>query len=117
MIDDSIVRGTTLRESIIRILSRLHPKKIIFVSSSPQIRYPDYYGIDMARLSEFIAFRAVVALLKEKGMQSRIDEVYRLCIKQREAMEQGLAKEAYQNYVRMIYDPFTDKEVVAKWRS
>lgn len=114
VIDDSIVRGTTLRESIIRILSRLHPKKIIFVSSSPQIRYPDYYGIDMARLSEFIAFRAVVALLKEKGMQSRIDEVYRLCIKQREAMEQGLAKEAYQNYVRMIYDPFTDEEVAAK---
>ncbi len=114
VIDDSIVRGTTLRESIIRILDRLHPKKIVFVSSSPQIRYPDYYGIDMARMSEFIAFKAAIALLNERGMQSRIDEVYRLCIKQREAMEQGLAKEAYQNHVRMIYDPFTDEEVAAK---
>ena len=114
VIDDSIVRGTTLRESIIRILDRLHPKKIVFVSSSPQIRYPDYYGIDMAHLSEFIAFRAAIALLHERGMQSRIDEVYRLCIKQREAMEQGLAKEKYENHVRRIYDPFTDEEVAAK---
>jgi len=114
VIDDSIVRGTTLRESIIRILDRLHPKKIVFVSSSPQIRYPDYYGIDMARMSEFIAFKAAIALLKDKGMQSRIDEVYRLCIKQREAMEQGLAKEKYENHVRRIYDPFTDEEVAAK---
>lgn len=114
VIDDSIVRGTTLRESIIRILDRLHPKKIVFVSSSPQIRYPDYYGIDMARMSEFIAFKAAIALLKDKGMQSRIDEVYRLCIKQREAMEQGLAKEKYENHVRKIYDPFTDEEVAAK---
>ena len=114
VIDDSIVRGTTLRESIIRILDRLHPKKIVFVSSSPQIRYPDYYGIDMARMSEFIAFKAAIALLKDKGMQSRIDEVYRLCIKQREVMEQGLAKEKYENHVRRIYDPFTDKEVAAK---
>ena len=114
VIDDSIVRGTTLRESIIRILDRLHPKKIVFVSSSPQIRYPDYYGIDMARMSEFIAFKAAIALLKDKGMQSRIDDVYRLCIKQREAMEQGLAKEKYENHVRRIYDPFTDEEVAAK---
>ena len=114
VIDDSIVRGTTLRESIIRILDRLHPKKIVFVSSSPQIRYPDYYGIDMARMSEFIAFKAAIALLKDKGMQSRIDEVYRLCIKQREAMEQGFAKEKYENHVRRIYDPFTDEEVAAK---
>ena len=114
VIDDSIVRGTTLRESIIRILDRLHPKKIVFVSSSPQIRYPDYYGIDMARMSEFIAFKAAIALLKDKGMQSRIDEVYRLCIKQREVMEQGLAKEKYENHVRRIYDPFTDEEVAAK---
>ncbi len=114
VIDDSIVRGTTLRESIIRILDRLHPKKIVFVSSSPQIRYPDYYGIDMARMSEFIAFKAAIALLHERGMQSRIDEVYRLCLKQRDAMEQGLAKEEYQNYVRLIYAPFTDEEVAAK---
>ncbi len=114
VIDDSIVRGTTLRESIIRILDRLHPKKIVFVSSSPQIRYPDYYGIDMARMSEFIAFKAAIALLHERGMQSRIDEVYRLCLKQRDAMEQGLAKEEYQNHVRLIYDPFTDEEVAAK---
>ncbi len=114
VIDDSIVRGTTLRESIIRILDRLHPKKIVFVSSSPQIRYPDYYGIDMARMSEFIAFKAAIALLHERGMQSRIDEVYRLCLKQRDAMEQGLAKEEYQNHVRLIYAPFTDEEVAAK---
>ncbi len=114
VIDDSIVRGTTLRESIIRILDRLHPKKIVFVSSSPQIRYPDYYGIDMARMSEFIAFKAAIALLHERGMQSRIDEVYRLCLEQRDAMEQGLAKEEYQNHVRLIYAPFTDEEVAAK---
>ena len=114
VIDDSIVRGTTLRESIIRILDRLQPKKIVFVSSSPQIRYPDYYGIDMARFSEFIAFKAAIALLRDRGMQSRIDEVYRLCLCQREAMENGLPKDQYQNYVRMIYEPFTDEEVSAK---
>lgn len=114
VIDDSIVRGTTLRESIIRILDRLQPKKIVFVSSSPQIRYPDYYGIDMARFSEFIAFKAAIALLRDRGMQSRIDEVYRLCLRQREAMENGLPKDQYQNYVRMIYEPFTDEEVSAK---
>ena len=114
VIDDSIVRGTTLRESIIRILDRLQPKKIVFVSSSPQIRYPDYYGIDMARFSEFIAFKAAIALLRDRGMQSRIDEVYRLCLRQREAMENGLPKDQYQNYVRMIYEPFTDEEASAK---
>ncbi len=114
VIDDSIVRGTTLRESIIRILDRLQPKKIVFVSSSPQIRYPDYYGIDMARFSEFIAFKAAIALLRDRGMQSCIDEVYRLCLRQREAMENGLPKDQYQNYVRMIYEPFTDEEVSAK---
>ena len=114
VIDDSIVRGTTLRESIIRILDRLQPKKIVFVSSSPQIRYPDYYGIDMARFSEFIAFKAAIALLRDRGMQSRIDEVYQLCLRQREAMDNGLPKEQYQNYVRMIYEPFTDVEVAAK---
>ncbi len=114
VIDDSIVRGTTLRESIIRILDRLHPKKIVFVSSSPQIRYPDYYGIDMAHLSEFIAFRAAIALLHDRGMQSRINEVYQLCLKQRDAMEQGLPKEKYENYVRKIYEPFTDEEIARK---
>ena len=79
IIDDSIVRGTTLKESIFKILDRLHPKKIVMVSSSPQIRYPDYYGIDMARLEEFCAFRATIALIKERGMEELIEEVYRLC--------------------------------------
>ena len=79
IIDDSIVRGTTLKESIFKILDRLHPKKIVMVSSSPQIRYPDYYGIDMARLEEFCAFRAAIALIKERGMEELIEEVYRLC--------------------------------------
>ena len=79
IIDDSIVRGTTLKESIFKILDRLHPKKIVMVSSSPQIRYPDYYGIDMARLEEFCAFRAAIALIEERGMEELIEEVYRLC--------------------------------------
>lgn len=114
VIDDSIVRGTTLRESIICILDRLHPKKLVLVSSSPQIRYPDYYGIDMARMSEFIAFKAAIALLCDRGMQSRINEVYNLCLQQREAMEHGLDKAAYQNYVRLIYEPFTDEEISCK---
>lgn len=114
VIDDSIVRGTTLRESIICILDRLHPKKLVLVSSSPQIRYPDYYGIDMSHFSEFIAFKAAIALLHDRGMQSRIDEVYHLCLKQREAMENGLPKEQYRNYVQMIYEPFTDDDISAK---
>ncbi len=76
VIDDSIVRGTTLRESIIRIMDRLHPKRIVVVSSSPQVRYPDYYGIDMSHMDEFIAFKAAVALIKERGEQSRITEIY-----------------------------------------
>ena len=79
IIDDSIVRGTTLKESIFKILDRLHPKKIVMVSSAPQIRYPDYYGIDMSRLEELCAFRAAISLLKERGMQHVIDEVYELC--------------------------------------
>lgn len=81
IIDDSIVRGTTLRESIIRILDRLHPKKIVIVSSSPQVRYPDYYGIDMSKMSEFIAFRAAIELLKDRKMENIIDEVYDECLK------------------------------------
>ena len=79
IIDDSIVRGTTLRESIFKILDRLHPKKIVMVSSSPQIRYPDYYGIDMSHLEELCAFRAAIALIQERGMQQLIAETYRKC--------------------------------------
>ncbi|MCH4155147.1 MAG: amidophosphoribosyltransferase [Muribaculaceae bacterium] len=109
VIDDSIVRGTTLKQSIIRILDRLSPKKIVVVSSSPQIRYPDYYGIDMSRMTEFAAFRAAVELLKDRGMTSVIDEVYKKCKEQ-----ENLPKEQVVNYVTKIYEPFTDVEVSAK---
>ncbi|TLX77461.1 amidophosphoribosyltransferase [Labilibacter sediminis] len=109
IIDDSIVRGTTLKKSILKILDRLHPKKIIVVSSAPQIRYPDCYGIDMAKLGDFCAFRATIALLKERGMQSIIDDVYKKCKEQ-----QNLPKEEIVNYVREIYKPFTVEEVSAK---
>ncbi|MBR1788944.1 MAG: amidophosphoribosyltransferase [Bacteroidaceae bacterium] len=109
VIDDSIVRGTTLKESIIRILDRLHPKKIVLVSSSPQVRYPDYYGIDMAQMDEFIAFRAAIELLIERGQWALIDDVYRRCIDQR-----SLPKEEMKNYVREIYAPFTDEEISQK---
>ncbi len=104
IIDDSIVRGTTLRESIFKILDRLHPKKIVMVSSSPQIRYPDYYGIDMSRLEELCAFRAAIALLHERGMEKIIEETYRLC------KEQPLAK----NHVRAVYEPFAVEEINRK---
>ena len=102
IIDDSIVRGTTLRESIIKILDRLHPRKIVIVSSSPQIRYPDYYGIDMARLEEFIAFRACIELLKDHNMHSLIDDTYRNC-------KEELKKPAkdMRCCVKDIYKPFT----------
>ncbi len=103
VIDDSIVRGTTLKESIIKILDRLHPKKIVLVSSAPQIRYPDYYGIDMARLEEFCAFRACIELLKEHGMHSLIDEVYRLC-----------SAGGFEAYVKRLYEPFTVEELNRK---
>ena len=103
IIDDSIVRGTTLRESIFKILDRLHPKKIVMVSSSPQIRYPDYYGIDMSRLEELCAFRAAIALIKERGMQQLIDDTYQAC--------KGNATE---NHVRAIYAPFTVEEINQK---
>ncbi len=106
IIDDSIVRGTTLKQSIIKILDRLDPKKIVIVSSSPQIRYPDCYGIDMSRMSEFIAFKAAIALLKERGMQSVIDDVYEKCIAQSRKK-----KEKMVNYVKDIYAPFTDEEI------
>ena len=109
VIDDSIVRGTTLRESIIRILDRLQPKKMVLVSSAPQIRYPDYYGIDMAHMSEFIAFKAAIALLHDRGMEARIDEVYRQCVAQR-----GLPAAEMKNYVKEIYAPFTDKDISRK---
>ena len=109
VIDDSIVRGTTLKESIIRILDRLHPKKIVLVSSSPQVRYPDYYGIDMAKMSEFIAFRAAVELLKERDMKDIIASAYR---KSKDQI--GLPKEQMVNYVKEIYAPFTDEEISAK---
>ena len=109
VIDDSIVRGTTLKQSIIKMLDRLHPKKIVIVSSSPQIRYPDCYGIDMSRLSEFAAFRAAIELLKEKGMQSVIDRVYRKSSEQKDK-----PKEEIVNYVKEIYEPFTDEEISVK---
>ena len=109
IIDDSIVRGTTLRQSIIGILDRLGPKKIVIVSSSPQLRYPDYYGIDMSRMSEFIAFRAAIELLREREMRYVIASAYR---KSKE--QAGLPKEQMVNYVKDIYAPFTDGEIAAK---
>lgn len=109
VIDDSIVRGTTLKQSIIKMLDRLHPKKIVVVSSSPQIRYPDCYGIDMSRMSEFAAFRAAIELLKERNMQSVIDEVYEKSVAQKDK-----PKEEIVNYVKEIYAPFTDEEISAK---
>ncbi len=104
IIDDSIVRGTTLKESIFKILDRLHPKKIVMVSSSPQIRYPDYYGIDMSHLEELCAFRAAVALIKDRGLERIIAETYRAC----------KAMPMTANYVRAIYAPFTVDEINRK---
>ncbi|HNX88382.1 MAG TPA: amidophosphoribosyltransferase [Paludibacteraceae bacterium] len=109
VIDDSIVRGTTLKQSILKILNRLEPKKIIIVSSSPQVRYPDYYGIDMAKMGEFCAFRAAIALLKETGRQNLIDEVYR---KSKE--QESFHKEMIVNYVTEIYKPFSQEEISDK---
>lgn len=106
IIDDSIVRGTTLKESILRILDRLHPHKIVIVSSAPQIRYPDYYGIDMPRLEEFCVFRATIQLLKERGLQHVIEDVYRSC-----KAELGQSKDEMKNGVREIYSPFTTEEI------
>ncbi|MBD5239439.1 MAG: amidophosphoribosyltransferase [Bacteroidales bacterium] len=104
VIDDSIVRGTTLRRSIIHMLNRLHPAKIVIVSSSPQVRYPDCYGIDMSRMSEFIAFRAAMELLHERGMRSVIDETLAKCLERPDE----------ENWVKAIYAPFTDEEISAK---
>lgn len=109
VIDDSIVRGTTLKESILRILDRLHPKKIVIVSSAPQIRYPDYYGIDMPRLEEFCVFRATIALFKERGLEHVITEVYEKCL-----AELQKSKEEMHNAVREIYKPFGVEEINAK---
>lgn len=109
IIDDSIVRGTTLKESILRILDRLHPRKIVLVSSSPQVRYPDYYGIDMARMEEFIAFRAAIELLKDNHNSQIITDVYEKC----KAQEHTPAEEM-QNYVKDIYAPFTDEDISTK---
>ncbi len=106
IIDDSIVRGTTLKESIFKILDRLHPKKIVMVSSSPQIRYPDYYGIDMARLEEFCAFRATMALIEERGMWQLVNDTYLACKR-----ELTKPKEQMQNCVRAVYEPFTVEEI------
>lgn len=109
IIDDSIVRGTTLKESILRILDRLHPRKIVLVSSSPQVRYPDYYGIDMARMEEFIAFRAAIELLKDNHNSQIITDIYEKC----KAQEHTPAEEM-QNYVKDIYAPFTDEDISTK---
>lgn len=109
VIDDSIVRGTTLKQSIIRILDRMHPRRIVIVSSSPQVRFPDCYGIDMSRMGEFCAFRAAIALLKETGRQAYIDDIYRKCKQQ-----ENLPKEEVVNYVKDIYAPFTDDEIASK---
>lgn len=109
VIDDSIVRGTTLRQSILKILDRLGPKKIVVVSSAPQIRFPDCYGINMSRLSEFAAFRAAIALLKEQGKQSVIDEVYEKC-----KAQSHLPDDEIRNFVKEIYAPFKPQEISDK---
>jgi amidophosphoribosyltransferase len=109
MIDDSIVRGTTLKQSILRILDRLGPKKIIVVSSAPQIRYPDCYGIDMAILGDFIAFQAAIMLLRENNKEDVINSIYERCKKQI-----NLPKEEMVNYVKDIYEPFTAEQISRK---
>ncbi len=109
IIDDSIVRGTTLRSSILGILDRLHPGRIVIVSSSPQVRYPDCYGIDMSRMGEFIAFKAAMSLLEERGMQHVAEEVYEKCRNQ-DSVESG----RIENYVKAIYAPFSDDEIADK---
>jgi amidophosphoribosyltransferase len=106
VLDDSIVRGTTLKQSILKILDRLGPKKIVVVSSAPQIRYPDCYGIDMSRMGEFVAFEAAVSLLKETGQEDILLEAYQ---KAKDSM--SLPKEDVENYVKAIYAPFTDQQI------
>ena len=109
IIDDSIVRGTTLRESVIKMLNRLGPKRIIVVSSAPQIRYPDCYGIDMSKMGDFIAFQAAVELLKETGIGDRLNEIYDHC-KQAEVLGTLEAK----NFVTGVYEPFSPEQVSKK---
>lgn len=109
VLDDSIVRGTTLKKSIIRILSRLNPKSIVIVSSAPQIRYPDCYGIDMAKLGDFVAFRAAIELIKERGLEHILDEVYK-----RSKAQLDLPDKEVKNYVKMVYESFSYKEVSQK---
>ena len=110
VIDDSIVRGTTLRQSIIGILDRLSPRKIVIVSSCPQVRYPDYYGIDMSKMREFIAFRAAIALIKERGMEALIEQQYQRALELRQRPE----TEEVENVVKAIYAPFSPEEISAK---
>jgi len=105
-IDDSIVRGTTLKQSILTILDRLHPKKIVVVSSAPQIRYPDCYGIDMSRMGEFVAFEAAISLLRKNGLAHIIEEVYQKCV-----ASISMPKDQIENYVKAIYEPFTDDQI------
>jgi amidophosphoribosyltransferase len=105
-VDDSIVRGTTLRRSILRILMRLNPKKIVIVSTAPQIRYPDCYGIDMSEIGKFVAFEAAVALLRESGRGDLLEDVYRLC-------REEIARGGMVNHVRKLYDPFAPEEIAA----
>ena len=107
VIDDSIVRGTTLERSILKMLDRLEPKKVIIVSSAPQIRYPDCYGINMSRMREFIAFRAVLELLRERNMEGMLDEVY-------EKTKANLDDHEVRNFVQELYGQFTDDEVTSK---
>ncbi|MEY5132297.1 MAG: hypothetical protein RLZZ198_301 [Bacteroidota bacterium] len=106
VIDDSIVRGTTLKKSILRMLNRLEPKRIVIVSSAPQIRFPDCYGIDMAKMGDFIAFEAAISLLKERNKDHIIEEVYQACLNQL-----SVPKEEVKNEVKRIYEPFTDQEI------
>jgi len=107
IIDDSIVRGTTLERSILFLLDKIHPKKIIIISSAPQIRFPDCYGIDMSKMKDFIAFRAVIALIKDNGMENLLDEVYNKCIA-------SIGQRVVPNYVKEIYEPFTDEQISSK---
>ena len=108
-LDDSIVRGTTLKRQILRILSRTNPKKIVIASTAPQVRYPDCYGIDMSEIGKFIAFQAAIKLTRERGNADIIKEVYQLCCAQR-----GKPFGELKNYVKMIYDQFTADEITAK---
>ena len=108
LIDDSIVRGTTLEKSIIKMLNRLEPKKLVIVSSAPQIRYPDCYGIDMSKMKEFVAFRALLALLKDKNLLHKLDEVYEECQKS------VIDNINDVNHVKRLYDMFTDDQISNK---